>query len=275
MGQLAGGLVLLGCLLLACVPAFSQNWLDAYFKRADEQEATQPHWATPLFTTTPRLNQRIRYDVLWQRQKNGTITENLGNAKGASFIVARNVEVLIGIPPYFLYNGPNRRDGWGDETFQVKYRLAAGNEKHGNYVLSVFLAASVPTGTHNNGAPHAVLTPTLGGGKGWGNFDIQSTAGIQLPTSESALLGQPAIWNVVGQYRFLKKISPELEMNSTFYHNGPNGGKTQVFLSPGVVFGRFRLWRRLSLTAGAGVQIATTHFHIYNHAWNLSTRLPF
>jgi hypothetical protein len=257
------------------VPAAGQSWLDSFFQRAAAMEASQPHWATPLFTTTPRLNQRVRYDVLWQRQRNGTLTENLGNAKGVSFIVARNVEVLIGIPPYFVHNDSKRHDGWGDQTFQLKYRLAAGNEKHGNYVLSAFLVTSVPTGTYNNGAPHAVLAPTLGGGKGWGNFNVQSTAGIQLPAADSVRLGQPVFWNVLGQYRFVKKISPELEMNATFYHNGPNAGKQQVFLSPGVVAGRFPIWRRLSFTGGVGVQIAATHFHTYNHGWILSARLPF
>jgi len=102
-----------------------------------------------------------------------------------------------------------------------------------------------------------------------------TTAGIQLPVHDSQLLGQPVTWNVVAQYRFLRKFSPELEMNSTFYHNGPNAGHEQVFLSPGIVVGRFHVWRRMMFTCGAGVQIAVTHFHTYDHQWNLSTRLPF
>jgi hypothetical protein len=63
-------------------------------------------------------------------------------------------------------------------------------------------------------------------------------------------------------------------MNSTFYHDGPNDGRQQVFLTPGVVFGKVPLWR-LGLTVGTGVQIAANHFHTYNHGWILSTRLPF
>jgi hypothetical protein len=68
---------------------------------------------------------------------------------------------------------------------------------------------------------------------------------------------------------------PELEMNSTFYHNGPNGGKQQVFLTPGVMFGKFPIWHRLGATVGTGVQIATSHFHTYNHGWILTMRMPF
>ncbi len=267
--------ITLAFLVVCCTSVSGQSWLDAYFKRVAEQQAKQPHWATPLFTTTPRLDQRIRYDVLWQRQANGHITEDIGNSKGIGLIPARNIEVIIGIPPYFVHDNPKQRDGWGDEMFQVKYRFASGNEQHGNYIVTAFLAATVPTGTHNNGAPHAVLTPTLAAGKGWGHFDVLTTAGIQLPVAEGQKLGQPVNWNVVGQYRFLGKISPELEMNSTFYSNGPSAGKHQVFLSPGVVAGRFPIWKRLSFTGGVGVQIAVTQFHTYNHGWILSTRLPF
>jgi hypothetical protein len=268
-------LALLALLLVPSVSASAQSWLDAYLKRVAEQQAKQPHWATPLFTTTPRIDQRIRYDVIWQRRSSGLVTENIGNGKGISFVPARNIEVAIGIPPYYVHNDPKRKDGWGDETFQVKYRFAAANEQHGNYIVTAFLAASLPTGTNNNEAPHAVLTPTLAGGKGWGHFDVLSTAGIQLPVAESQKLGQSVNWNVVAQYRFLGRLTPELEMNSTFYPNGPNVGKHQIFLSPGLIVGRFPVWRRLSFTGGVGVQIAVTQFHTYNHAWILSTRLPF
>jgi hypothetical protein len=253
----------------------AQSFLDDYFKRVAEQQAEQPHWITPVFTVTPRLEQEIRYDIFWQGHAGGTTTENYGGSKGLELIPAKNVEVIIGIPPYLVHNEPRVKDGWGDETFLVKYRFLSKNEEQGNYILTAFLGASVPTGTYKNGAPHAVITPTLAFGKGWGNFDIVTTAGIQLPTAQSEKPGQPVVWNVTGQYRVLRKVWPELEMNSTFYHDGPNAGRKQVFLTPGFVFGKFPIWRRLGATVGLGVPIATTHFHTYNHGWILTMRLPF
>jgi hypothetical protein len=64
-------------------------------------------------------------------------------------------------------------------------------------------------------------------------------------------------------------------MNSTFYHNGPSSGKEQIFLTPGVVFGKFPIWHRRGATVGTGVQIATTHFHAYNHGRILTMRSLF
>jgi hypothetical protein len=29
-------------------------------------QAEQPHWITPVNTTTPRLEQEFRYDIQWQ-----------------------------------------------------------------------------------------------------------------------------------------------------------------------------------------------------------------
>ena len=264
------------CLFFAICPRLvAQSFLDDYFRRVAEQQAEQPHWVTPVATVTPRLEQEIRYDIFWQGHANGTTTENYGGSKGLELIPAKNVEVIIGIPPYLVHNEPKVKDGWGDETFLVKYRFLSRNEEKGNYILTAFLGASIPTGTYKNGALHAVITPTLAFGKGWGNFDIVTTAGIQLPTADSQKLGQPVIWNLTGQYRVLRKIWPELEMNSTFYHDGPNGGKQQIFLTPGIVFGKFPIWRRLGATVGTGVQIAATHFHTYNHGWILTTRFPF
>jgi hypothetical protein len=268
-------LLLTWFLLIACLPVLPQSLLDDYFSRVARQQADQPHWITPVFTVTPRLEQEIRYDVFWQEHADGTTTENYGGSKGVELIPAKNTEIILGIPPYLVHNNPKQKDGWGDETFLVKYRFLSKNEGHGNYILTGFLGASVPTGTYKNGAPHAVITPTLVFGKGWGNFDIVTTAGIHLPTDEAARLGQPVVWNVTGQYRVMRRVWPELEMNSTFYHNGPNSGKQQVFVTPGVVFGKFPIWRRLGATVGTGVQIATTHFHNYNHGWILTMRLPF
>jgi hypothetical protein len=253
----------------------AQSFLDDYFARVARNQAEQPHWVTPVATVTPRLEQEFRYDIFWQGHADGTTTENYGGSKGLELIPANNVEVIVNLPPYIVHNNPKQVDGWGDESFLVKYRFLSRNEQGGNYILTAFLGWSIPTGTYKNGSLHAVLTPTLAFGKGWGNFDIQTTAGIGLPVADSQKLGQPVTWNLTAQYRVLRKVWPELEMNSTFYHDGPNDGKKQVFLTPGLVFGKIPLWRRLGLTVGTGVQIAATHFHTYNHAWILSTRLPF
>jgi len=47
-----------------------------------------------------------------------------------------------------------------------------------NYVVTAFLGARIPTGSNTDGARNAVVTPTIGVGKGWGNFGVQSTVGV-------------------------------------------------------------------------------------------------
>jgi hypothetical protein len=68
---------------------------------------------------------------------------------------------------------------------------------------------------------------------------------------------------------------PEIDVNSTFFPNGPKAGKKQVFLSPGLIIGKFHLWKRLRFAVGGGIQIATTHFHTYNHNRVLTVGFPF
>ncbi|MFZ0617071.1 MAG: hypothetical protein WAM01_00145, partial [Candidatus Acidiferrales bacterium] len=61
----------------------------------------------------------------------------------------------------------------------------------------------------------------------------------------------------------------------THYYQGEHGGNTSVYLTPGVVLGKFRLWDRLGFTVGGGYQIAVTSFHPTNHIAIFSARFPF
>lgn len=272
---------LLFVLPLALVPvAFAQSgstndpYFAGWFERVSRTQAEQPHWITPVFTTTPRLEEEFRYDIAWQNTAKGDVT-NYGGGKGLEFIPSEHTEIIVSLPPYLAHQNPALPDGFGDTSFLLKYRLAARNEKTGNYIVTAFLGGSVPTGSYSNGAENAVVTPTIALGKGWGAFDVQSTLGIAIPVGDVARLGTPVAYNTAFQYRLLGKLWPEVEVNGVLFHDGKNDGRQQVFVSPGLVVGKIHLWRRLGLTVGAGEQIAVTRFHTFNHNRVLSVRFPF
>ena len=246
-----------------------------WFERVTKTQAQQPHWITPLATTTPRLEEEFRSDIAWQEANNGIYAENYSLSKGLELIPSEHVELILSVPPYIVHNQPNVADGFGDPSFLVKYRLLSANEEHGNYILTAFLAATLPTGQDHVGMLAATITPTIAAGKGWGNFDVQTTVGVSFPVSDTNIIGRSVIWNTAFQYRVVRKLWPELEVNSTFFLDGPHSGMKQTFLTPGLVVGRFHLWQRLGVTVGTGVQIAVTQFHTNNHSWILSLRFPF
>jgi hypothetical protein len=157
------------------------NYFLNWFPRATQIQSEQPHWITPLFTVTPRLEQELRYDQTWQRLPNGHMIYNYGSGKGVELIPFDPVEVIIGIPAYEVENTTPRKEGWADETFLVKYRILSGNEENGNYILSAFMGLSVPSGSDDFSNHHFIFTPTAAFGKGWGNFSIQSTLGFSIP----------------------------------------------------------------------------------------------
>jgi len=246
-----------------------------WFNRVDKTQAEQPHWITPLATTTPRLEEEFRYDRLWQVNSKGVTTDNYDGGKGLELIPFEKVEVIFNLPPYLAHNTPAVHDGFGDVAFLVKYRLLSSNEEGGNYVLTAFLGWSIPTGSYTNGSLHAVITPTIAYGKGFGHFDVQGTFGVGLPVADTNLVGRTFAWNNTFQYRVLRRFWPEVELNSTFFQEGKNDGKKQNFVTPGLVIGRFHVRGRLGFTIGGGYQIATSHFHTTNHNAILSIRLPF
>jgi hypothetical protein len=251
------------------------GYFDDWFTRVDKTQAEQPHWVTPLATTTPRLEEELRYDQLWQVNAEGVTTDNYDGGKGLELIPLEKVEVIFNAPPYLEHNSPTAKDGFGDLAFLVKYRLLSSNEEHGNYILTAFLGWSLPTGQYTNGALHAIITPTIAYGKGFHHFDAQGTFGVGLPVADTALIGRNYNWNNAFQYHLLRKLWPEVELNTTFFQDGPRDGKKQNFVTPGLVIGRLHLTRRLGLTFGGGYQIATTQFHTTNHNAIFSVRLPF
>ncbi|MBS1851448.1 MAG: hypothetical protein JST79_11085 [Acidobacteria bacterium] len=254
--------------------ASSGDFLSDWFRRSARAESEQPHWAAPMFTVTPRLVQQFRYDIGWQSNR-GFTNANYGSGRGLELVPLDRIELYVSAPPYITHTKPGLNDGIGDMTFLVKYRAAAGNPEHGNYVVTAVLAATVPTGTYANGSTDASVTPSLALGKGWGNFDLQGTAGVTVPTGDRSVLGTPVGLNLTAQYHLLKYFWPEIEINSTIWANGKNDGKKQVFLSPGLVVGKFHLWKRVGMAVGGGVQIAATEFHSYEHNWVTSIRFPF
>ncbi len=252
----------------------SQSLSDRWQARVNATQAEQPHWMTPIATVTPRLEQELRFDTVHQQTATGNVT-NLDGGKGLELIPSRHIELLLNLPPYLLHQNPKSIDGWGDVSFTMKYRFLARNEERGSAILTGFLGGSIPTGTYKNGSTSAVVTPTLAGGKGWGKLDVQSTLAGTFPVNSVKTVGRTLVSNTAFQYHAIKQLWPEVEINSTSWFGGANDGKKQTFATPAVIFGRFPIHKRLALSAGAGFQIALTHYHGYDHAVLATIRLPF
>ena len=282
--------VLLPFLVAAPSAVFAQqgsSFISRYQARVTATQSEQPHWVTPLVTVTPRLEQEIRADFVRQTNPKLFNTWNFDNSKGLELIPERHIELIFNLPPYFAHEAPGVKDGFGDVSFNSKYRFFARNEEHGNAIITAFLAGTLPTGKNGNGSCCATATPTLAVGKGFGLLALTSTAGGSLPASHGKKLGHTIAWNSVVQYRLAHEGAtrffwPEVEINSSFFVGGPNDGKSMAFATPGIIIGRIPLSHdsegkpgRLGLTFGGGEQIAITHFHTYNHGIVITARLPF
>ena len=290
----AFSLVAFSLVLAAGACAFAQNpqitgrsWIARYQARVSATQAEQPHWVTPLVTVTPRLEQEIRSDFVEQTNSKLQKTWNFGNSKGLEIIPHRRIELLFNFPPFIAHQKGAGNDGFGDVSFNSKFRFFARNEEHGNAIITGFFAGTYPTGKNGNGSCCATSTPTLAVGKGFGLLALTSTAGGSLPASNGKRLGHTITWNSVAQYHLARTSMahffwPEIESNASFFVGGPNDGKATMFMTPGLLIGRIPLDHdasgkpgRLGLTFGAGEQIAVTHFHSTNHNLVFTVRMPF
>src|SRR6202521_5799582 len=213
------------------------DWVHSWIRTVDEARASQPHFVSPIVATHVMLVEQYRYDMSWQQDPSGgTEPSNYGGSRGLEIIPTTRLEVGI-FPPAHLVHQSKTPDGFGDLSWQVKFRAFSATEGKGDYFVGFFLGGSFGTGT--------------------------------------TLLGRMILFNTAVDYRIKGKIWPMIEQNSTFWSGGTLDGKKEVFMTPGLVLGSFPLAERLHLSIGGGVQIAATQFHRYNHRWILSVRFPF
>ena len=206
------------------------------------------------------------------------------NGQGLELIPTTDNEVLLKPPSYIQRTVKSPATGWSDDPFlTIKQRLLSANEQDGNYIVTAYFGATAPTGSPAFTNDTWILTPTLGAGKGWGDFDVQATIGAPVPLAHQNIVGTAIVTNVALQYHISQYLWPEFEFNNTYWANGLRGGKDQLFLIPGIVFGRFVIHDRNTLTLGTGYQFAVSPpltkkpvlTPTYDHAWILSARLTF
>jgi hypothetical protein len=239
-----------------------------WFRMGERIQAEEPDWLSPLATTSGRLKQEFRYDV-WRQPG----TADFGAGKGLEFILAPRIQLMVGPPPYIAHEGGQTPDGYADISVMLKVGLVAARRGEGDYLVTLLLSATVPRGS--NSMRDAIISPGIALGKGWRKFDVQTTLGGTLPTGDTTALGRQLLSNTAFQYRAPWMLWPEVEVNSTFFLVGKNAGQAQVLLTPGLGFGRIRLWRGLKFSCAAGMQIAATRFHTYNHRAVFSVRYSF
>jgi len=259
---------------------YFRNW----FARVDKSQEEQPHWMTPIVTVTPRLEEEIREDFIWQKRLNGEYQTNYGGQKGLELIPTENTEIIIGIPTYQVIRTPKKpfkEEGLVDMNFLLKYRFLTANEEHGNYILTGFLGMTIPTGVDEFSKKQIIYTPTLAAGKGWGTrtegFDIQSTVSASIPDGHEKVIGMPIVWNTALQLYGFTYLWPEVEFSYTHWIDGPatTKNKNQWTITPGLILGRFPVWDRVKAVVGLGYQTPITSFRNQDHTWLLTVRFPF
>jgi hypothetical protein len=255
-----------------------QSFNQRFIAHNSEIGMLQPAWIVPLVTPDPRLIQYVRVSVSHEYTQARTLTVNYGNGRGFGLISGNRFEFDYVPPAYIQHNAAGSIDGLGDTSTLVKYRIASGNARHGNFDVAAMLSHSFATGTYKNGALTDSFTPTVAGGFAFRRFDAISSLGGTVPTGKIATQGRCIAWNAVGQLHASSHVWLEVENNATFYFSGSHGGKMQNFVTPAALYVlRRKEWNPTHpfLIFDAGMQIATSGFHTYNHNLISETRVLF
>ena len=255
-------------------PAHAQDsaW-DRLHDRNTAMAALQPRWMAPLIQSDSRLAQGLRLSVS-QSTAPGAATISYGNNHGISLIAGTRFQFDFNPPAFFRNHSPTLPDGWGNASTQVKFRLASGDADHGNFALTAMLEHGFAPGAQQNLLLTSYNLPKLAAGKAFGRFDLQSTLDGLLPTAKIAQQGRAIDWNLTGQLRATSHAWLDVENNATFLIGGPDGGRTQNFLTPAAFFVvKRKSWgpKHSIAVFDGGMQIATSRFRLDNH--NLITEM--
>ena len=264
--------------LVPAHPAAAQSPFYQHFRAHNAgMSAYQPSWMAPLCQADTRLGQGVKFSVA-NLQTNGTRQLVYGNGHGVSTILANRFQLDFNPPSFFRNHSASAPDGFGNAAAQVKFRIASGNAQHGNYALTAVLFHAFAPRGYQNGYLSSVYFPKLGYGRAFGPFNIQTMFDGQLPTARISAQGRAVDWNTAAQLHPTARIWLNLENNATFFYAGPCDGKRQDFLTP-VAFYQLRraAWSSTHalITFDAGMQIAATHYHQFNHNLITEMRIGF
>jgi hypothetical protein len=270
---------LLAVLLLGGVAQLSaQETPYSEFRAHNASMATvQPTWMGPLIQSDARLSQAIRISVS-DANAPGEQILSYGNNHGISVIVDQRFQLDFDPPSFFRNHSAKYPDGFGNAGAQVKYRIASGDAEHGNFALTAIEYHGFAPRADQNAMLSAFDCPKIAAGTAWGRFDVQSTLGGVLPAGKVAAQGRAVEWNVTGQIHASQRTWLDVEDNAAFNIGGPFDGKTQNFITPaGFLMLRRKEWAptHAVVVFDAGMQIATSSFHVYNHNLIAEARILF
>lgn len=250
---------------------------DAFRTHNQKMAAYQPALITPLVTPDPRLMQYARFSVSHQYTASHAETINWGNCRGGGVIVGKRWE-FDWIPPNYVEHNSKAKDGAGDTSLLAKYRVTSGNAEHGNYIVTAAVNRTFATGSYSNGAATGSYTPMVTGAWAHRRMDVISSVGGSLPTGKVDKQGRTINWNSDLQFHAARPLWLEVENNATYFHGGSRNGEMQNFVLPAVLYViRSKNWsaKHPYFIVDAGMQIATSHLHTYNHNLITETRILF
>ena len=254
-----------------------ESFRQRFFAHNYAMTALQPTWPTPVVESDPRLTQYYRFAFSNEYTPSRTQTVNYGNNRGGGIVEWNRVEIDW-LPPSYIQHNSSAADGFGDTSALMKFRIVSANAAHGNYIATAIISHTFATSGQNGGLTDS-WTPALAGGFGFlKRFDGESALGGTLPTGKIATQGRSILWNALVQDHATRSFWLELENNATFYFAGSHDGKMQNFITPAAHYVvKLPQWKPQHpfFVFSAGMQIATSAFHSYNHNTIAELRILF
>jgi hypothetical protein len=261
----------------ACAAQGQQTNYEHFRDHNASMTEVQPTWMGPLMQSDSRLSQSLRLSVS-NSYSPGAQPIVYGNNHGVTFIAARRFQLEFDPPSFFRNHSATPKDGFGNAGALVKWRIASGNEQHGNYAVSAIVSRSFTPGAYENGDYTGAYGPRIAVGKAFGRFNVQTTIGGVLPTGQIALQGRAIEWNTTAQLHPSAHLYLDIENNATYFKGSSSDGQMQNFMTPAAFYAiRRKNWSpaHAVVVLGGGMQIATSGFYFYNHNLIAEARILF
>jgi hypothetical protein len=99
------------------------------------------------------------------------------------------------------------------------------------------------------------------GGIGVVDLDVRGTISYPLPTDNQHSVGTTLVTSTTLRYHVGEYFWPEFTLNDTQWTSGERADRNQLLVGPGIMFGRFQIYKRVKFNFGICYQVAVVPAH--------------
>ena len=206
----------------------------------DHDDDHELHFSHPLIVESPSPDSKVRFDYFYLgNSEAGEVTSGHTPRVEAEYAFRRTFSIEVNLPYTFRPSNtePNQSHL---ETVEVSFKFASFAFKEHHVLPTYGLSFELPIGNRSGiGSNHTLnIEPFAGLGYKRNKLELIGIASVGFPVNKrpGEDEGTEFGFGAAALYKVTHRIQPLLEFDSHRVLNGPERGRSEIYISPGIKF---------------------------------------